>query len=116
VIEASLATQAVDDGEALNIHKAKARDPEVWASWYDQYHPLLYRYAISRLNDREEAADIASQVFLEALKGVDRSLGGQRPGSDIARNLVPPEGGCRSRWRLIADREGTAPRGNDNIA
>jgi len=54
------------------VERARRRDPEVWAAWHDRYYPLLYRYAQVRLSRMEEAEDLASQVFLEALKGIDR--------------------------------------------
>ncbi len=58
--------------EADLVRRAKARDALVWASWHDQYYPLIYRYAYSRLSSRSDAEDVASQVFLEAMKSIGR--------------------------------------------
>jgi RNA polymerase sigma-70 factor (ECF subfamily) len=59
-------------GEAELVRRAKARDPAVWAEWHDQHYPFIYRYAYARLRNSADAEDVASQVFLEAIKGVDR--------------------------------------------
>lgn len=58
--------------EAELVARAKARDAGVWAAWHDRYYILIYKYAASRLQNPEEAEDVASQVFLEALKSIDR--------------------------------------------
>jgi RNA polymerase sigma-70 factor (ECF subfamily) len=58
--------------EAEAVARAKQRDQATWAAWHDAYYPVLYRYALVRLARAEEAEDLASQVFLEALKAIDR--------------------------------------------
>jgi RNA polymerase sigma-70 factor (ECF subfamily) len=58
--------------EAGLVDRAKAGDAKVWASWYDQYYPLLFRYAHARLGNRQDAEDVTAQVFLEALKSINR--------------------------------------------
>ena len=74
------------------IRRVKARDEEAWSELYDLHYSSLYRYAFARLRSREEAEDIASQVFLEALRGVDRYEYRGRPLLAwlyrIARNLI----------------------------
>ena len=59
---------------------------------YDLHYASLYRYAFARLRSREEAEDIASQVFLEALRGIDSFQYRGRPLLAwlyrIARNLI----------------------------
>ena len=79
-------------GEAELLARAKARDPEVWARWHDELYPFVYRYAYSRLRSREDAEDIASQVFIEAIKGIQRYDSRGRPilawFYGIAHNLV----------------------------
>jgi RNA polymerase sigma-70 factor (ECF subfamily) len=61
-----------EEREALEVKRARAGDAAVWSRWFDDYYALLFRYAAARLGDREEAADIASQVFLEAMRGIGR--------------------------------------------
>jgi RNA polymerase sigma-70 factor (ECF subfamily) len=85
-------TWAIEDAEAHRVRRAKARDGSVWAHWYDNYHGLVYRYAYSRLNSPDEAADVAAQVFVVALRSIDRYQYRGRPVLawfyGIARNLV----------------------------
>jgi RNA polymerase sigma-70 factor (ECF subfamily) len=42
---------------------------------YQDYLGSIYRYAYSRIRNQEEAEDIASHVFLKALRGVDYERG-----------------------------------------
>jgi len=74
------------------IRRAKDRDEDAWAELYDLYYPNLYRYAFARLRSREEAEDVAAQVFLEALRGIDRFSYRGKPLLAwlyrIARNLI----------------------------
>ncbi|HWO73463.1 MAG TPA: sigma-70 family RNA polymerase sigma factor [Dehalococcoidia bacterium] len=60
------------DDEAELVRRARAHDPEVWSMWHDQYYGLVHRYAAARLRSAEDADDVASQVFLEALKSIGR--------------------------------------------
>jgi len=80
------------DPEAEEVRRAKARDGATWSAWYDRYHPSLYRYAYARLGRQAEAEDVAAQVFVEALKGIDSFSYRGRPVLAwlyrIARNLV----------------------------
>ena len=72
--------------------RVKERDEEAWSELYDLHYASLYRYAFARLRSREEAEDIASQVFLEALRGIDSYEYRGRPLLAwlyrIARNLI----------------------------
>jgi RNA polymerase sigma-70 factor (ECF subfamily) len=54
------------------VRRAQNGDEVVWCRWYDEYYPFLFRYALYRLRNREEAEDVAAQVFLEAVKHIDR--------------------------------------------
>ena len=58
--------------EAGQVQRAKAGDQAVWDEWFDAFYPKLYRYAFIRLGRKAEAEDIASQVFLEAVRQIDR--------------------------------------------
>ncbi len=51
---------------------AKAHDTKIWSAWHDQHYPFIFRYALSRLGNHQDAEDIASEVFLEAMKGIAR--------------------------------------------
>lgn len=66
------ALDRLGDDRRLELDRAKALDPQTWASWHDEHYALIYRYAYARLNSEEEAKDIASQTFLEAMRSIHR--------------------------------------------
>jgi len=47
-------------------------DPEAFGELYDRYALRIYRYIYSRVRHRENAEDITSQVFHDALKCIDQ--------------------------------------------
>ena len=53
------------------IDKAKL-NPRYFEELYNVHFPLIFRFIIRRVNDNEVAADITSQVFLNALKHLKR--------------------------------------------
>ena len=66
---------SLQGSDAAQIQRAREGDPDVWREWYAAYYRSLYRYAYIRLRQRDEAEDIAAQVFLEAVRGIDRYRG-----------------------------------------
>jgi RNA polymerase sigma-70 factor (ECF subfamily) len=74
------------------VKLAKQRDSAAWSTIYSQHYDPIFRYLYGRLGSKEEAEDLASQVFLEALKSIDsfadrgKPLGAWLYG--IARNLA----------------------------
>jgi len=60
----------VQDAEAELIRDAKACLPEAWKEIYQRHYKQMYVYIFCRLNDRASAEDLASQVFLEAFRGI----------------------------------------------
>ncbi len=60
------------DDAAEQVRLAKLNDTNVWSVWHDRYYDVIYRYAVARLANAEEAKDVASQVFLEALRSIGR--------------------------------------------
>jgi RNA polymerase sigma-70 factor (ECF subfamily) len=56
--------------EAELIAAAKAGDERAWCRIYESHYEQLYRYALARLRHREDAEDVASQAFVEALKAI----------------------------------------------
>jgi RNA polymerase sigma-70 factor (ECF subfamily) len=82
----------IPSSEAELVRRAKLRDPQVWAAWHDENYALIFRYALARLRNREEAEDLASMVFLEAIKSIGGYTYRGRPVLawfyGIARNLV----------------------------
>ena len=52
--------------------KAILENPE---SWVDKYGDLLYRYALSRIQNPSTAEDLVQETFLAALRARDRFAG-----------------------------------------
>jgi RNA polymerase sigma-70 factor (ECF subfamily) len=74
------------------IAEAQAFSPTAWAHLFDQYHAKMYDYCYLRTGDRAAAEDLASDVFLEAVRGIRRYRYRGVPISawlyGIARNLT----------------------------
>ncbi len=108
IASAGALEQPLDDETEL-VRRAKAHDSGTWAAWHDQYYPLIYRYAYSRLTRHEDAEDVASQVFLEAMKSIGsyRSMG--RPilawFYGIAHNVVSKKRREAARAIIVSDVE-----------
>jgi RNA polymerase sigma-70 factor (ECF subfamily) len=69
-VEAALETEQAGEEERLEL--AKQGNAAVWDFWFEKHYPSLFRYAYIRLRRRAEAEEIASQVFVEAYRGIDR--------------------------------------------
>jgi RNA polymerase sigma-70 factor, ECF subfamily len=54
------------------IVRAKTRDPEALTEIYHRYHAGIERYIYQRIHDLELAEDIAADVFVRMLEGIDR--------------------------------------------
>lgn len=54
------------------IEEAQAFSQEAWAEIYDQHYAKIYDYCYLRTGDRTAAEDLASEVFVEALRGIRR--------------------------------------------
>src|SRR3972149_10276331 len=90
-----VATQEVAESEPYEaelIRRAKARSPEAWTEIYTTHYAAIFRYAKARVFDETTAEDLASAVFLSALKGIDSYHYRGRPLLAwlyrIARNVV----------------------------
>jgi RNA polymerase sigma-70 factor (ECF subfamily) len=73
------ALSATPDAEALLVQRAKERSPSAWTEIYDAYYPRLFRYCYARTSDQATAAELTSQVYLEALQSIDRYVYRGRP-------------------------------------
>lgn len=94
-----------DDFESFLVEQARAGEAVVWEHWFDEYYERLYRYAFFRTRRKADAEDIVSQVFLEAVKGIDRYRYQGRP---IIAWLF------RIAHNLIADNQKRQQRRSDN--
>ncbi len=64
-------TMALDVTEATLVDRAKARSPQAWTEIYSTHYPAIFRYAKARVFNDATAEDLASAVFVAALKGID---------------------------------------------
>lgn len=53
------------------IGRLRARDQQEWERLFEVEMPAVYRYALARLGNAEEAEDAASAVFAEAYESAD---------------------------------------------
>ena len=62
--------------EEIEIREAKA-DPALFRPLYDRYYERIFKFLYQRLDEKEDAFDLCSQVFLKALTnlGKYRSVG-----------------------------------------
>lgn len=70
ILSASIATASQDE-DAEQVRQAQ-RNPALFADLYRKYALPVYRYLYSRVGQAEEAEDLTSQVFLEALEHINR--------------------------------------------
>lgn len=73
---------------------------ETIREWYRLYADEIYNYLIYYLNDKHHVEDILQEVFIRALKHVDRYKGTSHPKTwliSIARNLAMDEARKRKR-------------------
>lgn len=54
------------------VTEAQTFSQEAWAHIYDNYYPKLFQYCYLRTGNRATSEDLASEVFLEALRGIRR--------------------------------------------
>jgi len=68
--ESSLVILHQRTDEQQLIEAARSLSPEAWSAIYDTNFPKIYNYVYRRLEDHAVAEDLASHVFLEALRGI----------------------------------------------
>jgi RNA polymerase sigma-70 factor (ECF subfamily) len=61
--------QKLDETEAI---KKSAKDPEAFKPLYEAYFKKIFLFVFHRVSDKELAADITQQVFLNALSNIHR--------------------------------------------
>ncbi len=50
-------------------------DVQEFQTFYQENLGLIYRYVYSKVGNREEAEDLTSQIFIKAVRGMDRERG-----------------------------------------
>ena len=59
-------------GDYVPCNRMEGADP---TTWLEQYGDVMYRYAVSRVRDRDAAEDLVQEALLGALKGIDTFRG-----------------------------------------
>lgn len=62
---------AAHSHEAELVRQAKAHSAEAWTEIYNAHYQAIFRYVRARLFDTMAAEDIATEVFVRALKAID---------------------------------------------
>ncbi len=65
------ASMPIETGERL-VEEAQAFSQEAWTHIYDQNYPKMLQYCYVRTGNRTVSEDLASEVFLEAVRGIRR--------------------------------------------
>src|SRR2546430_2742623 len=52
------------------VRRAQRQDREAWSTIYDQVYPRIFGFLMTRLHDSMLAEDLASDVFVNALKAI----------------------------------------------
>lgn len=88
----SLNLSAARDTDEAEMVRAAQANPAAFAALYQTYLPRVYNYIRARLESEEDAADLAQQVFLQALGALPAYRPGGAPFAawlfQIARHAV----------------------------
>jgi RNA polymerase sigma-70 factor (ECF subfamily) len=57
--------------------KGSSMDVQEFQTFYQEKVGLIYRYVYSKVGNREMAEDLTSEIFLTAIKGINREFGPQ---------------------------------------
>lgn len=66
-----MTTQSLLDEERLLVERAQ-QDPAAFGEIYERYYRRLYAYTYGRTHNPEDAEDIVSNTFLQAMEGLGR--------------------------------------------
>jgi len=61
----------VSADESRLLRRARRNDSEAWSQIYDLYYPRIYAFMLARIRDGMLAEDLAADVFVNALRGID---------------------------------------------
>ena len=101
-----------EGGDEALVERLRAFDQLAWGEQYDLHHTRIWRYVYARTGDRDDADDLAAQVFAEAVASIHRYRYTGRPLLAwlyrIARNLTAERA---RRRRLELPRSSAEPQG-----
>jgi RNA polymerase sigma-70 factor, ECF subfamily len=115
--EAALAgaPAVADPYEAQLVARAKERVPQAWDEIYARNYPPVYRYIRARVFDESISEDLASSVFLAAVRGIQGYTYRGQPLLAwlyrIARNVVSSHQRSMFRQRTLSTSALSLPRG-----
>ncbi|MFN2595277.1 MAG: sigma-70 family RNA polymerase sigma factor [Actinomycetota bacterium] len=55
-----------------NVRRAVKGDGRAASALFDEFHPRIYRYALSKLRSAQDADDVASETFARVLRDLGR--------------------------------------------
>ena len=64
-----------DTDISLVVEKARKLDSQAIANIFEYYYPKIYRYLYYRVNSKEEAEDLTSEVFVRLVKSIKYQTG-----------------------------------------
>ena len=70
-METEIAAPPVKPGRRSDSHRGGDL-PHDFEAWYHSHRPVVYRYVRFRVETREAAEDVTSDVFMKALRSLDR--------------------------------------------
>ena len=57
------------------LERIRRGEPEAWCELYERHGPSVYRFALRRLRDEDDAQEVRQEVFLQLLRCLDRFEG-----------------------------------------
>ena len=101
-----------------SVRRASRGDGGAAAELFDEFHPRIYRYALSKLRSASDADDVASETFARVLRDLGRfrwRAGGFeawifRIASNLVVDHVRRAGKERPGTDLLPESESTEPR------
>jgi RNA polymerase sigma-70 factor, ECF subfamily len=68
----AVATSGPAPTEASLIERARDMDAGAWDELYTAHHPAIFRYLYVRTRDANVASELAADVFVQAVQGIQR--------------------------------------------
>jgi RNA polymerase sigma-70 factor, ECF subfamily len=94
-----------DPAELRFIERLGARDPRAFNELVELYGERVYRLLYRMLGRKEEAEDMAQEVFVQVFKAIDQFRGDSKLGTWIYRIAVNL---CKNRVKYLARRHSSA--------
>lgn len=91
-----------DPAEARFIERLLARDERAFNELVELYGDRVYRLVLRMLGRREEAEDMAQEVFVQVFKAIDQFRGDAKLGTWIYRIAVNT---CKNRSKYLSRRQ-----------